>query len=131
MRPVRPAASAWPASGILRVFLWPRMSKGSRSDEVHVIPIPLALEVHPGDSLAEHMISALKRARRSLQRGDILVVKHKIVSKAEGRLVALEGIKPSARVRTWARRYRLDARVLELAHRESKRIVRQKRGILI
>jgi coenzyme F420-0:L-glutamate ligase / coenzyme F420-1:gamma-L-glutamate ligase len=65
------------------------------------------------------------------QDGDILVVKHKVVSKAEGSLVALDEIEPSSASRTWARRYGLDARVSELALRESSRIVRQKRGVLI
>ena len=67
----------------------------------------------------------------SFQEGDILVVKHKIVSKAEGALVALDKIQPSAASRAWARRYGLDARVRELALRESRRIVRRKRNVLI
>ncbi len=66
-----------------------------------------------------------------MQEGDILVVKHKIVSKAEGALVALDKIRPSAASRGWARRYGLDARVSELALRESRRVVRRKRGVLI
>ena len=65
------------------------------------------------------------------QDGDILVVKHKVVSKAEGAVVALDEIRPSAAARVWARRYGLDARVSELAARESRRIVRRKRGVLI
>ena len=63
--------------------------------------------------------------------GDILVIKHKIVSKAEGQLVELAKIKPSAASRAWARRYRLDARVVEVAVSQSRRIVRRKRGVLI
>jgi coenzyme F420-0:L-glutamate ligase/coenzyme F420-1:gamma-L-glutamate ligase len=65
------------------------------------------------------------------QEGDILVVKHKVVSKAEGSVVALSEIRPSATTRKWARQHGLDARVSELAIRESRRIVRQKRGVLI
>jgi coenzyme F420-0:L-glutamate ligase / coenzyme F420-1:gamma-L-glutamate ligase len=63
--------------------------------------------------------------------GDILVVKHKVVSKAEGAIVSLAGIRPSLSSRVWSRRHGLDARVNELALRESRRIVRRKRGILI
>jgi coenzyme F420-0:L-glutamate ligase/coenzyme F420-1:gamma-L-glutamate ligase len=63
--------------------------------------------------------------------GDILVVKHKIVSKAEGALVSLDEIVPSKASRRWARRFGLDARVSELALRESRRIVRRKRGVMI
>jgi coenzyme F420-0:L-glutamate ligase/coenzyme F420-1:gamma-L-glutamate ligase len=63
--------------------------------------------------------------------GDILVVKHKIVSKAEGRLVDLATIKPSAESVAWAKRYELDARVIELALRESRSVLRRKNGVLI
>jgi coenzyme F420-0:L-glutamate ligase/coenzyme F420-1:gamma-L-glutamate ligase len=66
-----------------------------------------------------------------LEDGDILVVKHKVVSKAEGAMVALAEVKPSAASRAWARRFGLDARVSELAVRESRRIVRRRRGVLI
>ena len=53
--------------------------------------------------------------------GDILVVKHKVISKAEGAMVALDKIEPSNIARVWARRYGLDARVMQLALRESRR----------
>src|SRR5580658_9589737 len=96
-----------------------------------ILPIPLAGEARPGDSLADKLLQALKHLNLSLQKGDILIVKHKIVSKAEGQTVALERIKPSAASRAWARRYNLDARVTEVALAESKRVVRRKRGVLI
>ena len=99
--------------------------------ELRVIPVPLAGEIRPGDSLADKLLEALKRAGVSLAQGDILVVKHKVVSKAEGQLVRLNTIKASAKSRAWARRYKLDARVTELALKQSKRVVRRKNGILI
>jgi coenzyme F420-0:L-glutamate ligase/coenzyme F420-1:gamma-L-glutamate ligase len=102
-----------------------------QSRELGIIPVSLAEEIQPGDSLATKLIHALKHLNLALQKGDILVVKHKIVSKAEGRLVKLDSVKPSASSRSWARRYKLDARVTELALAESKRIVRRKRGVLI
>jgi len=99
--------------------------------ELRVLPIALADDVRPGDSIADKLLRALKHPKLSLRAGDILIVKHKIVSKAEGMLVELDGIKPSASSRTWARRYNLDARVTEVALAESKRVVRRKRGVLI
>ena len=78
----------------------------------------------------EKLLRAL-HPKHSLNAGDILIIKHKIVSKAEGRLVTLSRIKPSASSRVWARRYGLDPCVTELALAESKRIVRRKRGVLI
>jgi coenzyme F420-0:L-glutamate ligase / coenzyme F420-1:gamma-L-glutamate ligase len=99
--------------------------------EIRVIPISMGGDIHPGDLLAEKLLQALRHQRLSLQKGDILVVKHKIISKAEGRLVELDAVKPSAASRGWARRYHLDARVIEVALAQSRRVVRRKRGVLI
>src|SRR5437868_7415649 len=101
------------------------------SGEIRVIPVPLAGEVHPGDDLAEKLAAALKHQNLKLQAGDIVVVKHKIVSKAEGRLVRLHSVKQSAAAKAWARRTGTDARIIELALSESKRVVRKKKGVLI
>ncbi|MGA8493049.1 MAG: coenzyme F420-0:L-glutamate ligase [Terriglobales bacterium] len=99
--------------------------------ELRVLPIPFADEVRPGDSLTDKLVQAFKHLKLSPRKGDILIVKHKIVSKSEGQLVPLKEINPSASSRKWARRYKLDARVTELALAESKRVVRRKRGVLI
>ncbi len=95
------------------------------------MPVRFSDEILPGDSLVEKLLRALEHSKQSLKPGDILIVKHKIVSKAEGRLVELDRIKPSVSSRAWARRYGLDPRVIELALAESRRIVRRKRGVLI
>ena len=63
--------------------------------------------------------------------GDILVITHKVVSKAEGQLVDLDGLKPRTSARKWASRYGYDPRVVELALREGARTLRQKSGVLI
>jgi coenzyme F420-0:L-glutamate ligase/coenzyme F420-1:gamma-L-glutamate ligase len=105
-------------------------SRGS-GGEVRILPLPVAGEIRPGDSLSERLLTAAKKQGIRFHARDILVVKHKVVSKAEGALVALEEIRPSAASRVWARRYGLDARVTELALRESVRLVRRKRGVLI
>jgi coenzyme F420-0:L-glutamate ligase/coenzyme F420-1:gamma-L-glutamate ligase len=107
------------------------MASLDQSRELRIIPVTLAEEILPGDSLAEKLAHGLKHLNLSLRKGDILVVKHKIVSKAEGRLIELDSINPSASSRAWARRYDLDARVTEVALAESKRVVRRKRGVLI
>jgi coenzyme F420-0:L-glutamate ligase / coenzyme F420-1:gamma-L-glutamate ligase len=101
------------------------------SGEIRVIPVPLAGEIHPGDDLAEKLAGALKHQKLNPQSGDIVVVKHKIVSKAEGRLVPLHSVKPSAAAKAWSRRTGTDARVIELALSESKRVVRKTKGVLI
>lgn len=98
---------------------------------LQLFPIALPDEIRPGDNLASKILAALKRNKLRLQPGDILILKHKIVSKAEGQLVSLAGIQPSRASRAWARRYHLDARVVELTLQQSKRIIRRKRGVLI
>jgi coenzyme F420-0:L-glutamate ligase/coenzyme F420-1:gamma-L-glutamate ligase len=108
--------------------------KSNPADSLHellLIPIPLADEIHPGDSLADKLLESLPRRRPRFQSGDILIVKHKIVSKSEGRLVDLATIHPSEESIAWAKQYALDARVIELALRESRAIIRRKNGVLI
>lgn len=99
--------------------------------EIRIIPLPVAGEIREKDNLADKLLKATHRAGIRFQAQDILVVKHKAVSKAEGAFVALETIKPSVSSKTWARRYGLDPRVTELALGEARRVVRQKNGVLI
>jgi coenzyme F420-0:L-glutamate ligase/coenzyme F420-1:gamma-L-glutamate ligase len=103
----------------------------SLADELRLIPIPFADEIAPGDALAEKLLHSLRRRRVALRQGDILVIKHKIVSKAEGRLVDLDTIRPSNDSISWSERYGLDARVIELALREGRSVIRRKNGVLI
>lgn len=107
------------------------MAKAGTPGEVRLIPIVLADEIAPGTSIADQLLESLRRRRQRLQSGDILVVKHKIVSKSEGRLVDLATITPSAESIAWASQYNLDARVIELAVRESSSVIRRKNGVLI
>ncbi|MGA7633576.1 MAG: coenzyme F420-0:L-glutamate ligase [Terriglobales bacterium] len=102
-----------------------------RAEEIRVLPLAVRGEIRAGESLGARLLAALRGSRLRFQDGDILVVKHKIVSKAEGALVALDEIQPSKASRVWAQRYGLDARVSELALRESERIVRRENGVLI
>jgi len=95
------------------------------------IPIPGIEEIKPGDPLPDIILAALRAHRMEFARGDILVVTHKIVSKAEGRLAPLEGVRPRAAARRWARQHKLDGRVVELALAQAVRIVRKRRGVLI
>ena len=99
--------------------------------EIRLIPIPLASDVKQGDSLADILLRSMVQRNLVFECGDILVVKHKIVSKAEGRLVDLATIKPSAGSVAWAKKYKLDARVIQLALRESRAVIRRKNGVLI
>jgi len=98
--------------------------------EIRVIPVMGIGEVTPRDSVADLIVDALVLGGRRLQEGDILVIKHKIVAKAEGRTVALDEIKPSGTARRFARENGVDARVVELALREAKRVVRKEHVLI-
>ncbi len=68
---------------------------------------------------------------RPLADGDVVVVTHKIVSKAEGQLVDLRTITPSALAVRIAEQFGKDARQVDVVLRESARIVRMERGVII
>lgn len=108
-----------------------RTTAKSKVAEIRVVPIAFSGSIQPGDSLTEKLLEALRQNRLALRPGDILVMKHKIVSKAEGRMVRLSDVVPAPASIAWARRYNLDPRVTELALAESKSVIRRKRGVLI
>lgn len=101
------------------------------ASDVHILGVPGLGEIAPGDDLAALLAEAVRRAGLHIGSGDIVVVTQKVVSKAEGRIVRLDTVEPSAVARAWAAQHGKDARVLELILHESRRIVRMYRGILI
>lgn len=98
---------------------------------VELLPVVGIGEISPGADLAATIRTALEAQATPLQDGDILVVTQKIVSKAEGCLVALDTVQPSALASRWAMLWNKDARVVELVLRQSRRIVRMERGVVI
>jgi coenzyme F420-0:L-glutamate ligase/coenzyme F420-1:gamma-L-glutamate ligase len=107
------------------------MRNRGKTGEMRVLPLMVEGMIRAGDSLTGKLLTAVEHEGLRLQEGDVLVVKHKVVSKAEGAMVALDAIRPSASSRAWGRRFGVDARVTELALRESRRVVRRKNGVLI
>src|SRR5262245_34514006 len=96
-----------------------------------VTPIAGLPMVEPGDDLPALIVAALTQQRIELAAGDILVVAQKIVSKAEGRTVALSTINPSTEAIELARETDKDPRLVELILRESNTVLRKKPGVLI
>jgi coenzyme F420-0:L-glutamate ligase/coenzyme F420-1:gamma-L-glutamate ligase len=99
--------------------------------KIELIGVPGIPEVVVGDGIAALIARGLSDAGIEVSDGDVFVVAQKIVSKSEGRVVNLDSIKPSRRARDWAAAFDKDARVVEVVLRESKRIVRMERGVLI
>ena len=88
-------------------------------------PLP---DVRPGDDLAALLAEA---APADLADGDVLVVAHKVVSKAEGRVRSLDEIEPGERARTLAAEHGKDPRLVQAVLDESLEIVRARDGVLI
>ncbi len=99
--------------------------------EIRVIGIEGMPEAKPGDDLAGQMLEAAQRQGTSLESGDVIVVTQKIVSKAEGRVVSIDSVEPSPLALSITEGHRRDPRHTELILRESRRIVRMDRGVII
>ncbi|PKB79386.1 MAG: coenzyme F420-0:L-glutamate ligase [SAR202 cluster bacterium Io17-Chloro-G9] len=99
--------------------------------EVRVIAIEGLPEIQPDDDLGGMLADACQSQGTPLESGDVLVVTQKVVSKAEGRVVSLEGIEPSVLALQVSEGHRRDPRHTELILRESRRIVRMDRGNII
>jgi|DewCreStandDraft_2_1066082.scaffolds.fasta_scaffold00117_21 coenzyme F420-0:L-glutamate ligase/coenzyme F420-1:gamma-L-glutamate ligase len=99
--------------------------------EVRIIPVNGIGEVARGQDLARLIVEAAAAQGTPIESGDVVVVTQKVVSKAEGRLVALADVTPSPQAQELAARLDKDPRLVELVLRESRRIVRAERGVLI
>lgn len=101
------------------------------SAEVRIIGVDHVPEARPGDDLADLIAYGIERSGLTLADGDVVVVTQKLVSKAEGQLVDLREVEPSALAREWAERYDKDPRQVEVVLREARRIVRMANGLII
>jgi coenzyme F420-0:L-glutamate ligase/coenzyme F420-1:gamma-L-glutamate ligase len=99
--------------------------------ELSLKPLRGVPPVTAGADLAQIALAGLDRSNESLRANDVLVFAQKIVSKAEGRAVALAGVVPSARALTLAKETGKDARLVELVLQESSEIIRHREGLLI
>jgi coenzyme F420-0:L-glutamate ligase / coenzyme F420-1:gamma-L-glutamate ligase len=98
---------------------------------ITLIALPGIPAVRPGDDLARILGDALQAAAPERRRGDVLVVTHKIVSKAEGRYVSLAQIRPSPRARKLAAATGKDAALVEVILSESRDVLRFRPGLII
>jgi coenzyme F420-0:L-glutamate ligase / coenzyme F420-1:gamma-L-glutamate ligase len=101
------------------------------ASEVRIVGLSCEPHIPPGTDLARVIIAALHRQALAPEAGDILVVTQKIVSKAEGRLVDLGSLEPSAFATRIAVEQSKDPQLVEIILRETARVVKMDRGILI
>lgn len=107
-------------------------SSGSYApDRVEMIALKGLPLVEPGQDLASLITTALAANHLNLQDDDIVVVAQKVVSKAEGRVVSLAEVKPSAEAEQRGRETGKDPALVQLILDESNEVVRQDHGIVI
>jgi coenzyme F420-0:L-glutamate ligase / coenzyme F420-1:gamma-L-glutamate ligase len=98
---------------------------------IEIISIRVSADIRVYDDLNTIILQAIDHSQIDIHDGDILVVTHKIVSKAEGRVIDLTSIKPTTKAIMMAREHDKDPRIMDLILRESKQILRSKNGIII
>lgn len=99
--------------------------------QVRVVGLRHTGEIQPGDDLAGMIVTAAERAGVGLRDGDVVVVTHKAVAKAEGRLLDLRSVEPSTLAQHYGERWGRDPRHIEVVLRESARVIRMERGLII
>ena len=93
-----------------------------------ILDIPL---IKDGDNIAEILFSAAENQFVEFKDGDILAVTSKVISKAEGRIVNLTEVAPSAEAIQLGKETKRDPRLMELLLSESKEIVRSSEQAII
>jgi coenzyme F420-0:L-glutamate ligase/coenzyme F420-1:gamma-L-glutamate ligase len=96
-----------------------------------VYPVKGFPEVKKGDDIARLFLAAASGSALRIRDRDVLVVKQKVVSKSEGRLVRLDGVRPGRRAARLAAEQGKDPRLVELILREAARVVRTGHGVII
>jgi len=96
-----------------------------------VIGIAGLAEVHPGDDVARLVMDAARAQGTPIASHDVLVIGQKVISKAEGRILRLSEVEPSPATQRIAANLGRDPRLLEVILRESRRVVRMDKGVII
>lgn len=87
--------------------------------------------IQKGDKIAELICEAAKRQNTPVQKGDVIVVTHVAVSKAEGNIVDLDEVVPSEKAKDIAQKVGKEPAMVEVILRETKEIVRMGPNSLI
>lgn len=98
---------------------------------IEIVALSEMAEVRPGDDLGYLIREAAMAEGQPIGPSVLLAVAQKVVSKAEGAVVDLRQIQPSAMARSWAAEWNKDPRLIELVLSQSRRIVKMDRGVLI
>lgn len=98
---------------------------------IQIIPIRGLPIIRKGDKLSKLICKAADKQKTPIQVGDIIIITHVIVSRAEGNTIDLSIMKPSQFARTIAKKSNKDPALVEVVLRESESIIRMRNGNLI
>jgi coenzyme F420-0:L-glutamate ligase / coenzyme F420-1:gamma-L-glutamate ligase len=100
-------------------------------NKIEIIPILIRDDIKKGDDIADLIIKSIKDKNESLQENDVVIITHKIISKAEGRTTDLRNIVPSEESKKISSNTGKDPRLVELIISQSNEIVKIERDIII
>ena len=100
-------------------------------NKIEIIPILIRDDIKKGDDIAHLIIKSIKDKNESLQENDVVIITHKIISKAEGRTTDLRNIVPSEESKKISSNTGKDPRLVELIISQSNEIVKIERDIII
>jgi coenzyme F420-0:L-glutamate ligase/coenzyme F420-1:gamma-L-glutamate ligase len=100
-------------------------------NKIEIIPILIRDDIKKGDDIAHLIIKSIKDKNESLQENDVVIITHKIISKAEGRTTDLRNIVPSEVSKKISSNTGKDPRLVELIISQSNEIVKIERDIII
>ena len=101
------------------------------TDRLEIIGMDNLPEVKESDDLTSLFFDALEEKKLKLEDGDAIVFTSKIVSKSEGGVVVLSGVKPGSDAERIAKETDKDPRIVQLVLNETKEIVRAEKNIII
>jgi coenzyme F420-0:L-glutamate ligase/coenzyme F420-1:gamma-L-glutamate ligase len=100
-------------------------------NKIEIIPILIRDDIKKGDDIAHLIIKSIKHKNETLQENDVVIITHKIISKAEGRTTDLRNIVPSEVSKKISSNTGKDPRLVELIISQSNEIVKIERDIII
>jgi coenzyme F420-0:L-glutamate ligase / coenzyme F420-1:gamma-L-glutamate ligase len=101
------------------------------TDKIEIIPIRIKEDIVSGQNISDMIVKSISQVNESLKNNDVLVVTHKIISKAEDRLVSLAEIDPSFKAKRIAKSQSKDPRLVELIMTEALELVKIHDGVII
>ncbi|MEM2888020.1 MAG: coenzyme F420-0:L-glutamate ligase [Candidatus Bathyarchaeia archaeon] len=99
--------------------------------KIEIIPITGLPIIKEGDDLGELISEAARKQGTPIQEGDIVVITHVVVSRAEGNVINLDDVTPSLFAMTIAKEMNKDPALIEVVLQESNSIVRMGNGHII